>query len=303
MSIAGSAQCTLGKHEEINAVDARTTTEILCRAISRRGGEGAYDVRLGKLGGKILLSVDRKDGEHRDALIQSLEEVPVAADRLAEAMTSRKRVAETEKADNVLREEAKPVVLKAGQISGNMGITGLSPLKDAAGSGGAYAGLGYRSGGWAAVGNGRLGGVGDRGSLSYLQFDAGGRYYLSDDSFSLFGGTGLSVGKMSVAPNGYGDSPIGTVFSAVFGGKEKGIAGGGVGAYGEVGAEMFRGNRVGAMVSMRLDAPFYALRTAPGYDYPSSYSYSYSGYQAPKQRAIEERYVLPLSLNVGMTFH
>ena len=113
----------------------------------------------------------------------------------------------------------------------------------------------------------------------------GGRYFLTDGDVAPFVGLGVGVGYFHVsrAPRGDYDTDL---------------DGSGFTASAEAGAAFLRTGHVGAALSLRADAPFFALKsdeiTATRYD--------------SKMKATttvipsESRYVVPLSLNVAITF-
>ena len=96
--------CHVGEHEGFDDADARTSTDLFCgELVSHHAPRGEYDVRFGKLGSRVLFSArERTNGEERRVLIQSIEEVPLAAGRLVEALAEKKTVAETQSVDNVV---------------------------------------------------------------------------------------------------------------------------------------------------------------------------------------------------------
>src|SRR5262245_33841734 len=87
-------QCTLGPHPGVDDVDAQTTADVVCHELAQKGQAGSREVRMGKLGGRVLLVV----GDQR-VMMNSLEEVPSAATRIASASAEGKTVDETPNVD------------------------------------------------------------------------------------------------------------------------------------------------------------------------------------------------------------
>src|SRR5688500_4521636 len=148
-------QCTLGAHPGIEDADAQTSADIICSELAKRGVPQS-EVRLGKLGGRVLLAVDDKR-----LLINSVEEVPVAAPRLAESVATGATTEETRKVDNVVGPEARAPKVVPGSVGFKGGILGAMPATREAGiAPGVAAGILARSGRFGLDGHLRAGGGG-----------------------------------------------------------------------------------------------------------------------------------------------
>ena len=92
LTVAGGYTCVVGEHAGVENDDARTTADVICHGLAAHSAHpGAYDIRLGKLGGKILLVLtERATGAERRVFIQGVEEVPVASERLIAALVENK---------------------------------------------------------------------------------------------------------------------------------------------------------------------------------------------------------------------
>lgn len=283
---AGAVQCVLGDHADFDEADVRTSLDVVCNELAQRGAAGSpYEVRFGKLGGKILVVVvERRTQEQRRAVAQNMEEILVVAPRLAEAIVRKAAVKDGETVDNVLAQNAKPVVSKPLQAGAELGLTGMTAMgTDMSASGGVYLGLHFRRERWALVGHGRAGGIGSaEGKLGYAQLDVGGRYFLTDGDVAPFVGLGVGVGYFNV------DRPARLSLGD--------LSGSGFEASAELGVGILRTSHVGANLSLRADAPFFTLKSASSGGYYSSSS------SAPREPAVESRYVVPISLNVALAF-
>ena len=105
--------------------------------------------------------------------------------------------------------------------------------------------------------------------------DVGTRYYFTDDDIAPFAGGGLSFANFSVSQTG-GESYTGS----------------GPAAYGEVGVGFLRSSFVGAIVSVRADVPMFSLNQN-----------SFDDFTASGLETTRSRFVIPLSLNVGLRLH
>ncbi|MBL8609396.1 MAG: hypothetical protein JNL38_18845, partial [Myxococcales bacterium] len=243
-SPALSAQgCRLGAHEGIDDVDAKTAARLVCSALAEKAREvTAAEVRLEKLGARIILTVVPQGGAEKHAVLSGVEEVPTAAPRLAESVAEVKPVADTETVKNVLTTEAAPPRTKSGQVAFNGGIIGVAPLNIAATPApGVDLGLIYRGERWGVSASGRYATSGDDiGGVQYVALASGARYSFGDGAFAPYAGAGVSILAVAVERRG-----------PDFGGV-------GLGLYGEVGVDALRTHRIGFTAGVRVDAPLFA---------------------------------------------
>lgn len=263
------SSCVLGSHAGIDEVDARSAADVVCHEIAARGGAaGAYELRLNKLGGRIVASLAVTSGQYdeRRLTLVSIEEISVAAPRLVDALLNRKAIEDTETVKNVVSSETPAPRVKSGQVGFNGGVLGVLPLTTAAGPApGVDLGLLYRADRVGVGASGRLAGGGStETTFSYAVLSTGARYYFMDTDVAPYAGAGVGLSKMGVSRDSSGKS----------------TDGGGFSAYAEVGLDALRTHRIGFTASLRMDAPLYALKE--------------SG---------DQEYVLPTSLMVGMQFH
>ena len=135
---AARVRCALGTHAGLDDADAQTAGRIVCDAVAREGAPAGarYRVDLGKLGAAVMLSVAREGdapgstADTREIRLQSIEEVPVAAPRLATAIVHGTAMAETETTDNLVGEETRRPRTKPGSLHFGLGLIGMLPPLD-----------------------------------------------------------------------------------------------------------------------------------------------------------------------------
>ncbi len=242
---AAPSGCRLGAHEGVDVVDARTAANMVCRALAEKGMAGVpAEVRVEKLGSRVVLVVATDRGEEKHVLLSGIEEVPTAAPRLAESVAEHKPVAETETVKNVRSTEAPAPKTKAGQIGFNGGIIGVAPIGMAATPApGVDLGLIYRGERWGVSASGRFASSpSDDDGVQYASLASGVRYSLGDGNLAPFAGAGISILALKVERSGHDFNR------------------GGLGLYGEIGVDALRTHRVGFTASLRVDAPLFADR-------------------------------------------
>jgi hypothetical protein len=278
-----SDQCTLAAHPGIDDVDAQTSVDIICSELEKRGVPAGREIRLGKLGGRVLVAVDDKR-----LLVNSVEEVPVAAPRLAEAVATGASTDETRKVDNVVGPETRAPKIVPGSVGLKGGIIGAMPAtRDSGIAPGVAVGILARSGRFGLDGHLRAGGGGGAETqMTHVVLGSGALYYFTDGDFApyLGGGVGLMHYKLE-------RSRIDSVENTGFG------------FYAEGGVEALRTHHVAFTVGIRADVPTFNLKS----DYvsgPSSYYDARGTYQTmDTQPAPHPRHIVPLSLMVGFLFH
>ncbi len=269
----------LGDHSGIEGPDAETIREIVAHDLaSHRAPSGNYEVRMGKLGSRVLMVLERRTEagiEERHTLISGVEEAPIASQRIVDAMVSNKPLEETQNVTNVLSQEARTPLQKQGRPGFAGGIIGVTPAGIPTGVGaGAELGIVYEADRFAISAHGRLagGGSGDGANFTYFNLGVGARYFITDGDVAPYvgGGTGFSAYNATTSSGGS--------YGQYSGGSYNG-GGSGMSLYGEAGIEAFRTHRVSMIAGLRADAPLFALSDGG-----------------------DKRYVVPISLNVGMVF-
>src|SRR5262249_19805538 len=115
--------CRLGEHAGIDEPSAQTATQVVCDAIQHAGASPGerYRVTLGRLGSIVVLGVEQEGGtvgstvDSRHMRLQGIEEVTVAAPRIAESLVRGTPLPETEKVDNLVGEETRQPKSKPGK--------------------------------------------------------------------------------------------------------------------------------------------------------------------------------------------
>jgi hypothetical protein len=286
-----SLQCAAGDQSGIDPADAHTATALVCGEIAKAGppADAQFRVSLGRLGSVVVLSVARVGGaggatDMREIRLSGIEEVAVAAPRIAESIVRGTPLADTAKVDNIVGEEARTPRVRPGKLHFGLGLAGQLPPLDhgLAPSPGVILDLHYESHQWELGGSFRAGGGGMDNSAPHLGFvslSLGGRYFTSDADFSPYIGGGLSWGytNLSVPAMGFqGDNS-------------------GLGAYADAGVEVMRSNNMHLAFGLRFDLPFYSLNQSGYQSYPATGT----GSSAPPQGSF---YYAPLSLEARLTF-
>lgn len=279
--------CSLGDHSGVAPEDAHTAADVVCHEIVAAGGQATYEVRMGKLGTRVVVTVASREGagayDERRIVVSGLEEVPVVAPRLADAIVHKKPIDATETVNNVAAQEARQPASKKGQMGFQGGVFGVTPVTAATGVGaGVDLGLLYRGDRFSVGGDLRLAGGGSSSrTMSYTVLSTGVRYAFSDGDIAPFAGGGVGLSHLTLDRDS-GQDQSGTGF----------------GAYAEGGVEALRTHHVSVSASIRADAPFYTVKSDGG---PRTI-YDGNG-NAIALSQVGDRYLLPVSLMIGMFFH
>ncbi len=280
--VAGGYTCVVGEHAGVDRDDARTTADVLCHALAAHGAHpGVYDIRIGKLGGKILLVLsDRATNDDRRLFLQGADEVPVASERLVTALVDHKTLEQTESVDNVVSSETRIPKQKTVQAGVILGLTGQSAVgTPTTASGGLEIDMQFRLKSLAILGQGRAGGIGSSDNkLGYASLGTGLRYFLSDSDVAPFIGGGLMFAYFQANE---GNAPA--------------YDGSGFGGYAELGVAFMRASHVGGVINLRADLPMFSLTQSNG----ATYDYTTQSYASGSNATM---YIVPMSLNVGISF-
>lgn len=285
--------CRLGDHPGIPLADATTAAELVCAEIARLGTSPSarYRVSLAKLGKAIILSVTREGDEtskredFRQMRLESIEEVSVAAPRIARSIVLDVPVEETQKVDNLVGEETRVPKTKPGSTHFALGLfTLLAPLNQGVSAApGIDLDVHHETGDarWEIGGNLLAGGGGPSGgpSLAFFSLSVGGKYFTSDGDFSPYFGGGLAWSFLSLS-----------TADGSFNGN-----GNGIGAYGEVGVQFLRTHHAHLALGARFDLPFYSLGNSYTVDDCVGYGCTSSSYNS-------KYYYAPLTIETRLTF-
>jgi hypothetical protein len=284
--------CRLAEHAGIDEADAQTAGQIVCAQMAHAGASPAdhYRVSIGKLGTIFILSVSREGStmgstvDSREMRLQGIEEVEIAAPRIAESLVHGTPLPETEKVDNLVGGETRQPKTKPGKTHFALGLAGVFPPLDQGlgpapgvifdvhyetGEGKFELGGSFRTGG-GSTGNGQP-------NMTFVNFSVGGRYFTSDADLSPYFGGGLSYEYLNLTLPG------------------ENLAGdhGGLGAYVDAGAEILRTHHTHLALGGRLDLPFFTLDT-------HSTTGASPGVSAAASKS--SFYYAPLSLELRLTF-
>jgi hypothetical protein len=279
----GLGFCGLGEALGVNPDEATVATRYICGEIwnaSAGKPSATYRVHYGKLGAKILVTVEATESagmrDERHIEVLALDEVTVAAPRIAKAIVNKTSVQETETADNLLRNEEKASNQKRGAIKLEGGIVGTALLGPpaVAPAAGLNMQLDYVSGRGLIYIGFRFG---ISPNLNTVGVHAGADYHLSDGDIAPFVGGGATWSAVKTTPD------------------DRQISGSGFGVFLEAGVTAFRTNRTNFRVGIRADVPWYGLQeeTRVPNGPPTQY------YQ-PTKVETSSRYAVPVSLTVGV---
>lgn len=258
--------CAVEKFVGVTKEDAEAIEDIVCTEINEQAPySGTHRIRVTKLGSKVVLTLlsDRNGARIEKQLILSgLDEVPVAAPRLVEALVEKKPVAETQTVTNIVGQEARVPKKKASEIHAWMGMVAVAAPGGGTG-GGAHLGFSAGSDQWSFVGDLRLAGQSfaepaavavtifslgllrpePEGKFAYVSLSGGVRHHLMTTDTSPFLGAGVALDYVGYDPDGdYRKS------------KNTGVAG-----YGELGLDVLRTHVAGGAIAFRFDAPAFSL--------------------------------------------
>ncbi len=264
--------CSLGDHGGIGEADAATATRIVCSELANAGARAdePYRVDLSRLGESVILSVSLGSSS-RTLRLAKIEEVPVAAPRLAEALVHGKSLASTEKVDNLVGDETRTYQKRAGEFRFGLGVLGTQIASaPAAIDPGLVLQLLYEMPHFAVGVDMRGSGSATNGPSDNAYFALGptARYFFMDGDVTPYLGGGIAFSTLSVKPRG------------MMGARATGIS-----PFVEFGVEALRLHRARVSLGIRIDLPLQSLK-----DDGQSW---YSGDVAPASAA---GYYAPISL-------
>lgn len=132
--------CMVAPNPGVEVADTETVAQIVCAELRRQGeqvGEPTYDAagerwRVGvrPLGRKIFLTLQRVHGDgsiggEGEILLSEIEETPLAAPRLVEAVLTGKPVASTASVDTLVGDEARKYRKRGGESFFGLGFMGM----------------------------------------------------------------------------------------------------------------------------------------------------------------------------------
>jgi outer membrane protein W len=290
---SGNLSCRLAEHSGIEEADATTAGQLVCIEVARAGAAPGdhYRVALGRLGSIIILSVAREGetpgstADSRELRLHGIEEVSVAAPRVAAALVHGTSLQETETVNNIVNDEARPTTSKPAKAHFALGLIGTLPPFDrsATPAPGVSLELHAETNPFEIVGNFRFGGDSSDGQnvgVAWAALSIGGRYFMTDSDFSPYVGAGFSWTYLSLTDRSGG--------SDQFDGSRSGLGG-----FAEAGLEILRTRHTHLAFGARLDLPFFSLNNS-GY-FPTDAS----GAAPPHLTSL---YYAPVSVELRLTF-
>ncbi len=291
-------RCELKEAAGVSEPDAQTAARILCEQLRRTsGGRGAFAVRLAPLG-KIVVVTVAQEGSANSVSVQleGLEEIPVAAGRIAEALVHSGTLDRTQRVDNLLSSETRPLPTKNGSFKFTVGVADVESPGPGARAAGFSLGLVYTSLSFALPAEMRFAwddAPYGEPALGLFSISVGGRRYFSKRDWSPFLGGGLGILNLHASEGQIADTGAATGY---FDGERFGMA-----PYVEAGVEALRLHRARVLLQVRADFPTGALQS-PSFE-------TYSGWDArtgqPVSRTVhpaQSRYVVPVSIGLTVAF-
>jgi hypothetical protein len=283
----------------VSEADATTATRLLCAELRRASnGRGDFRISLGTLGRTVVVTVARADGAASITMrLAGLEELPVAAGRTAEALVHGQPLAATQRVDNLLADETRPLPEKKGALKFTVGVADVESPGFGARAAGFSVGLAYVTPRFALPAEMRF--AWDDASYPDPQLDlfsvsVGGRAYLSRRDVSPFLGGGLGLLRLHGQE---GEFPTSAQASSTYFSAERL----GVAPYLEAGVEVLRLHRARIALQVRADLPTAPLKS------PQIPVYGDWDYRDPVPAPLyvnpgQSRYVVPVSIGITASF-
>ena len=279
--------------------DARTATDLICEQLRwASGGRGGYEITLAALGKSLFVTAARREpAASVSTQIDAIEEVPVAAERLAQALARGESFASTQRVGNLLEDETQPARSKKGSVKFFVSVSDVESPEHGARGFGFGIGLLYAAPRFALPVEMRFGWDNSEypePGLSLFSLSLGGRAFLSTRNVSPFVGGGLGILRVYAHEGEYPGYRDGE--SDYFDAQRSGVA-----PYLEVGVEALRLHRARIVLQARVDLPTGAMRSD---EFPI-YSYSDDWQTASvveSVRPAQSRYVVPVSIGVAVAF-
>jgi hypothetical protein len=242
-----TAPCAVELHAGVSGDDAQAVEEVVCAEVRDRLADRGlvHRIRVAKLGGKVVLTLRELQpsgaSTERQLVLSSLDEVPVAAPRLVDALAEPRVVADTVEVTNVVGVEARTPKKKKSEVHALLSMVGVAALGAHPASGaGAEFGIAVGSERWSFAGSLRL----VAGSASQVALSGGVRHFFTSSDTAPLLGTGMALESLDIEHNGDGA---------------------GLAFYLEAGIDMLRTHQFGGTIALRLDLPAYEVDFSGGY--------------------------------------
>ncbi len=292
-------RCELKEAAGLSEPDGRTAARVLCEQLRRAsGGRGAFAVRLAPLGRIVVVTVAQEGSANSVSVqVEGLEEIPVAAGRIAEALVHSGTLDGTQRVDNLLSSETRPLPTKSGSFTFTVGVADVESAGHGARAAGLSLGLVYASPRLALPAEMRFAwdeAPSGEPRLDLFSVSVGGRHYFSKRDWSPFVGGGLGILRLHAAEGGYPEP--GSAATGFFDAERFGLA-----PYAEAGVETLRLHRARVLLHVRADFPTGALQS-PQVEVYSSWD-ERTG--RPVGRTVypgQSRYVVPVTISLTVAF-
>jgi|MudIll2142460700_1097286.scaffolds.fasta_scaffold44649_3 hypothetical protein len=292
-------RCGLTEARGVPEADALTATRLLCEEMKRASaGQGRFGIVLETLGRVVVVTATREDTAASVTVrVEGVEEVPVAAGRIADALVHGLAFPATQRVDNLLEDEVKPAKTKKGSVKFSLGVADVESPGHGARAAGFSLGLLYASPRFALPAEIRFAFddyQGGEPELDLFSISVGGRYYLSKRDWSPFVGAGLGVLRLAASEDEFSEE--GYPGPEYFYADRFGLA-----AYVEAGVEVMRLHRGRLAFHVRADLPTWSLESEGYSVYP--YWDGRGASPAPEYTVPDRsRYVVPVSIGVTVAF-
>jgi hypothetical protein len=292
-------RCGLTEARGVPEADALTATRLICAELKRSSsGQGAFGIVLETLGRVVVVTATREDTAASVTVrVEGVEEVPVAAGRIADALVHGLSLPATQRVDNLLEDETREAKTKKGPVKFSLGVADVESPGHGARAAGFSLGLLYATPRFALPAEMRFAlddYQGGEPELDLFSISVGGRYYLSKRDWSPFVGAGLGVLRLAASEDEFTET--GYPGPEYFYAERFGLA-----AYVEAGIEVLRLHRGRIAFHVRADLPTWSLESDAFEVYPS---WDGSGpYPGPSQVIPgESRYVVPVAIGLTVAF-
>ena len=265
---AESATCLIGNHPGVEDSDAETAASLICDELRDLGvpvgppttdtpdSGDAYRVSLRRLGELIFLELSHEspvgtEVDSRETQLAGIEEVAVAAPRIAQALVQDLPFEETAQMDSLIGEETREIGQRDGETFWGLGIGGMGIIgTDVIGAPGFLVKFFYETPRF-VVGSDLFfaGGspTGDDNAI-FFSWSVGAGYFFNLDNIGFFAGGGLAWDTIGIYHD-EGGSPGATS---------------GIGAYGSTGIEAMRHYGSRLIAALRVDVPFFSVEDIAG---------------------------------------
>jgi hypothetical protein len=291
-------RCELKESGSLSPTDARTAAQVICAQLRRASsGQGGFGVSVATLGTLVVVTVAREGTANSVSVqVEAVEEIPVAAVRIADALVRGEGFAKTQRVDNLLQGETRPALTKKGSIKFTVGVADVESAGHGARAAGFSVGVAYVSPRFALPAEMRFAWDDTQGSeprLDLFSLSVGGRGYLSKRDISPFVGAGLGVLRLHAAEGGYPGS--GSLPQGYFDAERFGVA-----PYIEAGLELLRLHRGRVALQVRADWPLGELKSREiefsSWDYVTGQPVDRVVYPA------RSKYLVPISIGLTVAF-